>query len=433
MRRLIVSALLLAAAAPLRAEDWPCWRGPRLDGSSAETNLPLKWTATQNLAWKTPIPGVGHSSPVVCGDRVFLTTCLLKEQERVLLCLDRRDGRVLWQRTVLESPLEPKHGLNSYASSTPATDGQHVWVSFVRLRPKTSEDGPPSKPNGKSRVPPDLVPEMVVTCFTADGDKVWERVPGRFYSTHGYCSSVIPYKDTIIVNGDQDAEAYLVALDKATGAERWRVDRPNRTRSYCAPLILQAAGKTQMVLTGSMCVTSYDPDTGKLLWIIDGPTEQYVASPVYAEGLIFITAGFPTYHNMAIRPDGAGNVSKTHVAWHENKVTPREAAYVPSPVAAGSQFYVITDKGFLNAFDAKSGKRLYKEQLGVHHSGSPVVAGGYLYLTDDEGITYVIKASRELEVVSRNPLGERCFSSPAVAQGQLFIRTEGHLVCIGKR
>ncbi len=432
MKRLIVTVLLLVAAAPGRAEEWPCWRGPRLDGSSAEKNLPRHWSPTENIAWKTPLPGVGHSSPVVHGDRVFVTSCQLKTQQRLLLCLDRNDGRVLWQREIFSSPLEPKHGLNSYASSTPATDGRYVWVSFVRLRPRTSEDGPPSKPREKPRVAPDLVPEMVIASYTVDGDKVWEQVPGRFYSPHGYCSTVVPYKDMLLINGDQDAEAFLVALDKATGKEVWRVDRPNRTRSYCAPLIVEAAGKTQMVLTGSLCVTSYDPDTGKLLWIIDGPTQQYVASPVYTEGLLFITAGFPEYHNMAIRPDGSGNVTKTHVAWHE-KVNPLKAAYVPSPAAFGKYFYVITDKGVLNGFEAKTGTRLFMEQLGTHHSGSPIVADGHLYMTDDDGITYVLKAGPRFELVRRNPLGERCFSSPAVAHGQIFIRTEGHLVCIGKK
>jgi outer membrane protein assembly factor BamB len=433
MKRLILSALLLAAAAPGRAEEWPCWRGPRLDGSSTETNLPLQWTGTENVAWKTAIPGVGHSSPVVYGDRVFLTSCLLEEGKRILLCLDRHDGRILWQRDVVASPLEPKHKLNSYASATPATDGKHVWVSFVRLRPKTSQDGPPSKPREKSRVAPDLVPEMVVASYTVEGAKVWESVPGRFYSPHGYCGTVIPYKDLLIVNGDQDAEAYIVALEQATGKERWRVDRPHRTRSYCAPLIVEAAGKTQMILTGSLCVTSYAPDTGKLLWLVDGPTEQFVASPVYTDGLIFLTAGFPTYHNMAIRPDGTGNVSKSHVVWHEKKVSALKAAYVPSPVAFDKYFFMISDQGALSGFEAKSGNRLFMEKLGRHHSGSPVVADGHVYLTDDDGVTYVLKAGGNFELLGRNPLGERCYSSPAIAHGQIFIRTQEHLFCIGKK
>ena len=166
-----------------------------------------------------------------------------------------------------------------------------------------------------------MVPEIVITAYDFAGNKAWEKVPGRFYSRHGFCSSPVLHNNLVIVNGDQDAEAYIVALDKTTGEEKWRTDRPNRTRSYCVPLIVDAGGKTQMVLSGSMCVTSYDPDTGKLIWIIKGPTEQYVASLVYGEGLFFLTTGFPEYHNMAIRPDGVGDITKTHVVWHEKKTS----------------------------------------------------------------------------------------------------------------
>src|SRR5262249_4779932 len=162
---------------------------------------------------------------------------------------------------------------------------------------------------------------MVVACYDVDGKLVWNRSPGEFHSVHGYCSSPVLYKDMVIVNGDQDAEAFIVALDQRTGKERWRADRPNRTRSYCTPLIVSAAGKKQLVLSGSKSVASYDPDTGKQWWVIDGPTEQFVASLVFANNLFFMTAGFPTYHIMGIRPDGAGDVTKTHVLWHKAKET----------------------------------------------------------------------------------------------------------------
>src|SRR5260370_11750740 len=243
------------------AENWPAWRGPRLDGSSLEKGLPLKWSETENVAWKTPIPGIGHSSPIVIGDRVFVTSCLIKEKTRVLLCLDRRDGHVLWQREVLRSPLEPVHQRNSQASSTPAADSKHVYVSFLRLRPKTESDGPPTKPIEKSPISPDLVPEMVVTCYDLEGNKVWEKVPGRFYSRHGYCISPIRHKDLVIVNGDQDALAFIVALDRTTGEEVWRINRPNRTRSYVVPVIANAGGRTHMVPSPSKRVTTYAPHT----------------------------------------------------------------------------------------------------------------------------------------------------------------------------
>ena len=445
MKRILPALILLFCAVPAHAEDWPSWRGPRLDGHSSEKNLPIKWSVTkakatgketmENIVWRTPIAGSGHSSPIVQGDDVFLTTCLIKEQKRILLCLDRLSGKLKWEREVAQSPLEPKHGLNSHASSTPVTDGKYVYVAFVRLRHKTDNDSPPSKPREKSRVAPDMVPEIVVAAYDYAGNKTWEKVPGRFYSTHGFCSSPILYNDKLIVNADQDAEAYIVALDKTTGEEKWRVDRPNRTRSYCVPLIVEAGGKTQMVLSGSLCVTSYDPDTGKLIWIIKGPTEQYVASLVYGDGLLFLTTGFPEYHNMAIRPDGAGDITKTHIVWHE-KTTARKASYVPSPLAVGKFFYVISDKGFLSCFDAQTGKRTFYEDLGHddrRHSSSPILADGYVYVTGDDGTTCVLKGNGQFEVVSRNPLGDACDSSAAVSQGQIFIRTRSYLYCIGKK
>ncbi|MBI2803863.1 MAG: PQQ-binding-like beta-propeller repeat protein [Planctomycetes bacterium] len=443
MKWIVTLVVLALVSANAFAEDWPAWRGPRLDGSSLEKNLPIKWSVAKdgktgeikmdNIAWGTPIPGIGHSSPIIHGDSVFLTTCLLKEQKRVLLCLDRRDGKILWQRDVAESPLEFKNRLNSFASSTPATDGKLVFTSFLRLRKKTDNDAPPSKPREKSPLPKDLIPEIVVSAYDFAGKKVWEKIPGRFYSRHGFCSSPVLHKDLVIFNADQDAEAYVFALDKLTGEEKWRINRPNRFRSYCVPLIVEAGGKTQMVLSGSQTVTSYNPDDGSPIWIIKGPTEQYVASLVYGDGLFFLTTGFPEYHNLTIRPNGTGDITKTHIHWHEKKTIAKKAAYVPCPLFVNGYFYVISDLGWLSCFESKTGKRVFIEQLGRHHSGSPVLADGHIYMTDDDGISYVLKANGAFAVVSRNPLGEPCYSSPAVSHGQLFIRTLNHLYCIGKK
>ncbi len=294
----LVFFLFIAGAS---AEQWPGWRGPRGDGTSLEVNVPIRWSTTDNICWKVPIPGTGHSSPIVWDERIFLTTCLEREEKRALLCLNRSDGRLLWQREVLQARLERKHNLNSFASATPASDGKHVWVTFLQD------------------------PDIQIACYDFDGNKVWQRSPGEFHSIQGFCSSPVLYKDLVILNGDQDAEAWIVALDKATGQERWRTDRPNRTRSYCTPLLIDATGKKQIVLTGSKCVASYDPDTGKQIWIIDGPTEQFVSSMVFTDNVLFLTAGYPTYHLMGIRPDGAGNVTKTHVLWHDRQA----ADYVP--------------------------------------------------------------------------------------------------------
>ena len=433
MKQVLVVLALSFFSLGIHAEDWPAWRGPRLDGSSLEKNLPLKWSDSENVAWKATIPGIGHSSPILSGDRVFVTTCLIKEQKRILLCLDRRDGKTLWEREVAYSPLEPRHKLNSYSSSTPATNGKLVFVTFLRLRNKTDNDGPPVLPRVKSPVKPDLIPEVVVAAYDFVGAKVWEKVPGRFYSTHGFCSSPILYKDKVIINADQDALAYIVALDASTGEEKWRINRPNRTRSYCVPIIAEAGGKTQMVLSGSESVASYNPEDGAPIWNINGPTEQYVASLVYGQGLFFLTAGFPDYHNMAIRPDGVGDISKTHIAWHESKTKAINASYVPSPIAVNKYFYMISDKGYLSCFDAKTGERTFMEKLGRHHSASPVYADGHVYLTDDEGITYVLKGNGAFDVVSRNELNDECYASPAISRGQIYIRTLNYLYCIGKQ
>lgn len=401
MNRTICLALLLLLSGILQAEDWPGWRGPRGDGTSAEKDIPIRWSATENVRWKTAIPGIGHSSPAIVGDKIFLTTCLLKEKQRVLLCVDRKKGDILWQQVVVTAPLEKKHKLNSWASSTPATDGKHVWITFLAF------------------------PDVIAACYDVAGNLVWKKSPGKFYSVHGFCSSPILYKDTVIINGDQDAQGYLVALDKKTGEERWRVNRPNNTRSYCAPLISEVNGKNMLIMSGSKCVTGYDPDTGKQLWYIAGPTEQYVASPVFGAGLFFLTTGYPEYHNMAIRPDGT-------VQWHEKNVPARKAAYVPSPIFFEKYFYVVSDLGYLNCFESQTGKRLWLKQLGKHHSAAPVLANGHLYFIDDEGITHVLKAGPTFDVVSRNPLDDECYSSPAISQGQLFIRTNRFLFCIGE-
>lgn len=398
---------VLLAAAP--AEEWPGWRGPRGDGTSHEMGVPTHWTQTENVRWRTPVPGKGHSSPVVWGDRVFLTTCEEKEGKRELLCLDRRNGKMLWEKVLLQATLEKKHNLNSYASSTPVTDGRYIWTAFEERD------------------------TMQVFCYDVQGNEVWHKSPGEFHSQHGFCSSPVLYKGLVIFNGDQDAVAWIVALDRKTGAERWRADRPNRTRSYCPPLLVDVGGKTQLVLTGSKCVASYDPDTGKQNWLIDGPTEQFVASMVAGDGLVFLTAGFPTYHLMAIRPDGKGNVTHTNVAWHHDYQNRADwASYVPSPILAGEWLFVVSDTGYLHCLEAKTGKHLWKERLGRHHSASPVFVGGLLYFPDDDGTTWVVRPGATFDLVAQNKLEEGVRASPAVAHGELFIRTTESLYCIGQ-
>ena len=386
------------------AENWPCWRGPRLDGTSLEKNVPLHWSATNNVVWKAELPGSGHASPIVWDDRVFLVSALPDTQDRVLLCLDRRTGKLLWQQTVLTAPLERKHSLNTFASSTPATDGKLVYVAFL---------------DGKV---------MLVAAYDFAGRQRWVARPGPFASVHGFCSSPILYGDKVIVNGDHDGDSYLVALSRADGSILWKTPRDNHTRSYCAPLIRKLGGRQQMVLAGDKCVASFNPDDGRRLWLIDGPTEQFVASPVYSEkcGLVFITGGYPDHHILAIRPDGAGNVSQTHIAWR----TTRGASYVPSPIVEGDYFLTIADSGVAHCFTASTGELAWTQRLGEQHA-SLVSAEGRVFFLNDKGVMNVVKPGPAFERVAQNEVGEKCFASPAISHSQLFLRGNRHLFCIG--
>jgi len=402
-----LSAFLFCAMAfNACADNWPMWRGPRGDGTSLERDIPTHWSGTENIAWRTALPGEGHASPIVLGDKIFIVAAEQESDERSLLCLERANGAILWKTTVVKAPPERIHPLNSHASSTPATDGERIFTAFL--------DGD----------------QVVVAAHDLNGKAPWLKRPGRFSSMHGFCSTPIVYRDRIIVNCDHDGDGYIVALARPDGRELWRIDRPNKTRSYCAPLICDAAGRKQMVLSGSKCVTSYDPDNGKLHWIIDGPTEQFVASLVYNNraNLLFLTAGYPQHHILAIRPDGSGNVTRTHVAWR----TTKGAAYVPSPISLDDYFLVTSDSGVAHCFDAKTGNILWQERMGEQHA-SLVAAGGLVYFLNDTGVTHVVRPGPKYELVSRNEINERCFASPAISEGQIFLRGERSLFCVGQR
>lgn len=399
---LAVGAMLLGSSA--RAEDWPAWRGARGDGTSLEKGLPTRWSATENVAWRAEIPGAGHSSPVVHGERIYLTTCLEDREERVVLCLERATGAIRWQRAVAKAPLERRHPLNSHASSTPAADGERVFAAFL--------DGQ----------------RMRVFCLDAEGRPLWDRSPGEFHSVHGFCSSAVLWRDKVILNGDQDAEAWIVALDRATGEERWRIDRPNKMRSYCAPTIFQAGGRTQMVLSGSICVASYDPDTGKPWWTIDGPTDQMVAGVILARDVFFVTGGYPDRYFWGLPTDRSGKLEEKDVLWEGT----RHVSYVPSPVTDGERFYVVSDTGTASCLEARTGKVLWTRDLGGRHSASLVHADGHVYFLSDRGECRVVAAGAEYREVALNRLEEETNASMAVSRGQLFLRSSGHLWAIGK-
>ncbi|MFP6901235.1 MAG: PQQ-binding-like beta-propeller repeat protein, partial [Opitutales bacterium] len=311
-------------------------------------------------------------------------------------------GKVLWQKVVLKAPLERAHRLNSRASSTPCSDGERIFLSFLDKK------------------------QMFVAAYDLDGNKLWEVRPGVFSSIQGYCSSPVLWKDKVIVNGDHDGPGYLVALDKKTGKTLWKTDRPNNTRSYCTPLLRTIGGRNQMILSGSLCVASYDPDTGKQHWISDGPTQQFVASLAYNGDLLFMTCGFPKRFMQAIRPNGFGNVTKTHLAWQ----TTKGCSYVPSPIAVGPYFVVVADNGVASCFVAKTGERLWMERLKGGHSASLLTANGLVYFLSDHGVMTIVKPGPEFKVVAENVVGENTFATPAFSEGRLYLRGVNHLFCI---
>ena len=406
----------------VKAENWPAWRGPRGDGTSLEESVPIEWNGETGdaVVWKVPLRGIGHSSPIIHGKNLFVTTCDLESQQRLLLCFDTETGKQLWERIVLEVPLEYKHALNSFASGTPATDGELIYVTFLEGEETSGEPT-----DSKEFVTPG---RMVVAAFDFSGEQRWLVRPGGFSSKHGYCSSPLLFENLVIVNGDHDGDSYVVALDRESGKTVWKTEREHRTRSYVTPLLREINGAPHIVFSGSKQITSLDPRDGSTWWKIEGPTEQFVASMVFDGEKFYMSAGFPTHHVMGIRADGRGDVTDSHVVWHSTVAK----CYVPSPVVVGDKLFVADDRGIANCFDTHSGERLWRERLAPHFSASLVTVGELVYFTADDGVTYVVRPGDTAEVVAENPLGQNCYASLAISNGQIYVRGQTDLFRIGE-
>jgi len=270
---------------------------------------------------------------------------------------------------------------------------------------------------------------MAVAAYDFSGKQVWLVHPCAFASPHGFCMSPILYKDKVIVNGDSREDSCVLALSRADGRTLWKIPQEHNILAYSTPLIRELAGRTQMIHAGDKSVASFNPDTGARQWLIDGPSDEFVATPVYNEraGLLFIVSSWPARHLLAIKPDGQGNVTQTHVAWR----TTQGAPYVPSPISEGDYLLTISDTGIAHCYEAASGKILWQERLGKHHA-SPVSANGLVYFLNDKGELNVIKPGREFARVAQSQLGEGAYASPAISDGQMFLRGDKHLFCIGK-
>lgn len=389
------------------AQNWPNWRGPNGDGTSVETNLPTKWDSVTNVVWKSPVPGVGYSSPIIWGNKLFTATALPDSQERVLLCYDSKKGDLLWQKTVLKTDLETKHRDNSYASGTPATDGKLIYVSFL--------DGE----------------DVVVAAYNFAGNQVWLQRPGKFSSPHGFSCSPALFEDKVIINGNSKGDGtFLAALSKTDGEVIWKVVHENPAHSFCTPIFRDMAGKMQMIFGGNKQISSYNPDDGSQYWFVNGPSEDFCSSPVFNEknGLVIMSSAWPQRILMAIKPDGSGDVTNSHVVWQ----TKEGAVYVPSPICTDDYLYTTMTNGKVYCIEVATGKIQWIEEWGKQYS-SPVLADDLLYMPNDEGVITVTKPGPVLKLISKNSIGERMNASPAISNGKIYLRGDKHLYCIGEK
>jgi outer membrane protein assembly factor BamB len=431
-------ALVLAAGLAFAEEaHWPGWRGASGQGVSSETRLPLEWSATKNVRWKTALPGRGHSSPVVWGKRVFLTTDIEGDavpgakavkhindgQEFVhpdgvgadrrhtfkVLALDADTGAFAWERTAWEgTPYDSRHKRGAYAAPTPVTDGHSVFVSF-------GSEG--------------------LYAYSMNGKLRWKAELGGIATMGvGYGISPLLYRDLVLVQCDEDNgdNSYLAAFDKRTGKQVWRVARKVQV-SWATPILVKAGLRDELVTAGTEWVIAYDPASGKELWRMKGLDSNAVPSPVAARDVVVLSAGFPAKVAVAVRPGGSGDISDgAEVLWKYAKGT----AYVPSPILYGEYVYLMTDKGLITCLDARTGEVQYegaRPPVGASFMASPVAYDGKLLLLSLDGDAFVLKAGPSYEVLRTNPMGEPMAASPAIAKGRLYIRGEKSLFCIEAR
>lgn len=430
---------LVSTGAAATAADWPQWRGPGGRGVSNETGVVLEWTPSLNIAWKTPIDGRGHSSPIVSGGRIFLTTSLkgahvpgrkapvhlgfdrqpgYVHPDSVdvdyahtlkVLAIDAASGRPLWERVAYDGLMaDDRHRKNTYASSTMATDGTLVYAFFESAG---------------------------IYAYDFDGTLKWKRSLGNIIKAGlGPGSSPIIHRQLVILQCDQEMGdgSFLVALNRVTGAEVWRVNRTTR-RSWATPIIVVANGRSELITAAAESTIAYDPDTGRELWRANGVESHPIPSFVAGHGLVFATAGSQAKRALAIRPGGSGDLTNSAaIVWRHNKGT----AYVPSPILHGPYLYLMTDTGILTCLDAVTGSVLYeggRVPVPATFTASLVAVGDHLLLTSEDGDTFVVRASPRHEVIRTNTVGEPVYASPAIADGRIFIRGERHLFAIGGR
>lgn len=408
------------------ADDWPQFRGPTGDGISWATNVPLTWSSTQNVKWKTSVPGRGRSSPVLLGERIWLTTALetnvrtfaagpdrMQQAERVVIgvvCLERATGKQLYYTELfpVDNPAAVNF-FNSYATPTPVVEARRLYCDFGTFG---------------------------TACLEADSGEVrWKRqLPLEHYQGPG--SSPALYRNLLILVRDGGDQQYVTALDKETGQTVWKSDRPPLStpvrmfrKSFSTPLVFEAAGQVQMVVPGAQWFVSYDPATGREIWRVDnGKGETVAPRPVYGDGLVYLSTGVfrGKAQLWAVRVDGQGDVTQSHVAWK----LPSSIGFMPSPLLLGRELYLLSDETFVTCVDAVSGGILGKARADDNYAASPVYAEGRIYCFGREGKTTVFRANKELTVLAENQLDGPVFASPAFSNSAIYLRTDSHLYCL---
>lgn len=384
---------------------WPRWRGPSGQGVVDSGNYPDTWSDTQNVLWKVELPGRGNSSPIIWKERIFLTAGQDQGKRRTILCLNRADGKLLWETAAPAGKVESTQGKNGYASGTPTTDGARVYAYFGNLG---------------------------LLCVDVDGKQVWHQPLEPIDALHGMACSPLLYRDRVIIFQENRAASggFVAAFDKVTGKQLWKKSRQEKV-GWGSPIAVRIGVRAAIIVSSEHRVYAYDPDDGAEVWSCAGNLYEVTPTPVVGHGMLFCCSGRegPT---LAIRPDGSGDVSKTHVAWRSLKGSP----FIPSPLLYGDYLYMVNDMiSVATCYQAKTGKLMWQERLGKPikqgFSASPIGVGSKVFITNDEGETFVLAAGPEFKLLHVNKMNAPILASPALLYGKWYIRTDRDLYCIG--